>query len=180
MSRFARFIPLLLLLILMAVFAVKLSSNGGDKAIDNYMVGTKLADFEIPELGEDNDVFSTKNFAGNVIILNVFASWCVPCEQEHEVLLKLAETKNAKLYGLAWKNKPEAALEYLNKHKNPFEQIGVDLSGITTLKLGLSGVPETFIIDKNGVIAFHYKSVLTDEMVSQTILPLVEKLKNEQ
>ena len=156
----------------MLVFAIKLAQNDDDKAIDNNIVGRKIIDFEVSGL-------SSKVFSGNVVILNVFASWCEPCKLEHEVLLKLAETKKVKLYGLAWKNKPEAVIEYLEKYKNPFEQVGIDVTGKTTLTLGLSGVPETFIIDKNGVIAFHYKSVLTDDMLEKNILPLIEKLQNE-
>lgn len=173
MNNKLRMLPLLILFILGGALAAGLFNGKKTDNIDTLNIGKNFADFEIPSLGKDTK-FSPKLLSGQVIVVNVFASWCVPCNVEHAVLVKLAQKVN--IYGVAWKDKPEAVLAYLQKRGNPFVQVGIDETGKTTVPMFLTGVPETFILDKNGAIAFHYKSVINNEIVNTLMLPLIEKL----
>jgi len=186
MQQIFRLLPLILLLLLGIALAVGMFEHGKQNPVETRHLGKKMADFSVPLFrgqGESVNEFSSKIFAGKVTLINVFASWCEGCVAEHKTLMKLAEVAadsgKVKIYGLAWKDKPESIANYLKKHGNPFAKIGVDSAGKTTIPLALTGVPETFLLDKNGVIVFHYKSSLTDDVVENKILPLVEKLNNE-
>lgn len=171
-----RLIPLLIMFILGGALALGFFNGKKTDYIDTLNIGKNFADFEIPSLGKDT-LFSPKLFTGRVLVVNVFASWCVPCNAEHGVLMKLAQKVN--IYGVAWKDKPQAVLAYLQKNGNPFFQIGIDETGKTTVPMFLTGVPETFILDKEGKIAFHYKSVINTEIVNTLMLPLIEKLNKQ-
>ncbi len=173
-----RLLPFLIVLLLAAVLAVGLLNKQDDGAIDTRRNGQELASFSVPMLHNNQELFAPEIFAKKVVLINVFASWCEACMAEHEALLKLAATDSLNLYGLAWKDTPENIEKYLAQRGNPFKAVWVDTLGKTTIPLALTGVPETFILDRNGKIAFHYKTALTDEVIQKTILPLVEKLKN--
>ena len=173
MSNKLRIIPLLIMFVLSGALAAGLFSGKKTDYTDTLNNGKNFADFEIPSLGK-NTLFSPKLFIGQVLVVNVFASWCVPCNAEHSVLMKLAQKVN--IYGVAWKDKPEAISAYLQKNGNPFVQVGIDEVGKSTVSMFLTGVPETFILDKNGAIVFHYKSVIDDKIVNTLMLPLIEKL----
>jgi cytochrome c biogenesis protein CcmG, thiol:disulfide interchange protein DsbE len=169
-------------LILLALFALLLGFARKDgQAPDSRLVGTVLAPFEVPLSSAPDQPFSSHLWRGKVIVLNAFASWCLPCAAEHPVLMRLAESGKAEIYGLAWKDKPEKIEAWLAGRGNPYRMVGIDEKGAATVALGLTGVPETFVIGPDGTIAWHYKSNLTDEIVSRDILPLIESLrKNAQ
>lgn len=168
-----RMLPLLILFLLSAAIALGLF-NGKKNPIDIVNNGKKFSDFQLPSLAK-NQMFSPKLFGGGrVLVVNVFASWCEPCAAEHEVLMSLAHTVN--IYGIAWKDKPEDALKYLQERGNPFQQIGVDETGVTTVPMAITGVPETFVLDKNGAIALHYKAPLTDDIITSLFIPLIKQL----
>jgi cytochrome c biogenesis protein CcmG/thiol:disulfide interchange protein DsbE len=114
-----------------------------------------------------------------VTLVNFFASWCLPCGIEHPALLALSKKNVLPMIGIAWKNKPEDVKLWLANRKNPYVQIFNDAAGDSTVPLGLTGVPETFIVGKDGVIAYHTKQPLSEEIVRTEILPLVERLKKE-
>lgn len=173
-----RMVPLLVMLLLSSALALGLFNKNTDNLVDDKRIGQSFPDFELPALGGAGETFSPKIFAGRVSVVNIFASWCEPCSKEHDILLKLAQKVN--IYGVAWKDTPEKALKYLHDRGNPFQKIGVDQAGMTTIPMGLTGVPETFVLDKNGAIAFHYRSVLTQELVDKVIIPLVNKLNQEK
>ena len=171
-----RMIPLLILFVLGGALALGLFNGRAVDNVDRLNNGKNFADFEILSLGNDT-VFTPKLFGGRVLVVNVFASYCLPCAAEHGVLMRLAQKVN--IYGVAWKGKPEDTLAYLKKKGNPFQQVGIDEAGKTTVPMFLTGVPETFILDKNGAIVFHYKSAIDDGIVSNVMLPLIEKLNKQ-
>lgn len=184
MSKKARLIPFFGLLAISVVLAFGMFVHSNEKPIDGFVIGKKFAVFSAPLLWGGGKQFSPDSFAGQVAVVNVFASWCEGCFVEHESLLHLSqllkEMPTVKIYGIAWKDTPEKIKDYLSQRGNPFYQVVVDSDGNGTIPMGLTGVPETFIVDKNGKIAFHYKAAISYEMIETTILPLLEKLNNAE
>ncbi len=175
-SNILRMLPLLILLLLSIAIALGLFNRGKENEYDLVNLGKNLSDFELPSLGTDKK-FSPKLFGGGkVLVVNVFASWCEPCAVEHPVLMQLAHTVN--IYGIAWKDKPDDVIQYIKQRGNPFQQIGVDELGITTVPMAITGVPETYVLDKNGAIALHYKAPLTQDMIDNVLIPLIKTLNN--
>ncbi len=176
-DKMLRLIPLLVMLVLSAALAMGLFSKGKNDAIYVVNNGKTLPYFEIPSLGNDTN-FSPQLFGkGRAVVVNVFASWCVPCAAEHELLVELAKKVN--IYGIAWKDKPESVINYVNERGNPFQQIGLDATGEATLPLALTGVPETFVLDRNGAIALHYKAPLNEDIITKLIIPMVTQLNTQ-
>ncbi len=175
-QKLIQMLPLIIMFLLSMALAFGLF-NKSNNDIDQLSSGKPMAGFELPSLGKTT-MFTPSLFGGgNVKIVNVFASWCMPCAQENDVLMKLAQKVN--IYGIAWKDKPLAAFNFLKENGNPYQEIGIDEEGKTTVPLAITGVPETFVLDKNGVIALHYKLPLTEEVLNTLIIPLVKKLNSE-
>jgi cytochrome c biogenesis protein CcmG/thiol:disulfide interchange protein DsbE len=129
--------------------------------------------------------FSTEDLRqGHVTLVNVFASWCAPCHQEHRVLMRLAgdqslRSRGVRIVGLAYKDESENIRRFLAADGNPFAMIGIDGSGRTGIDFGVYGVPETFIIKGDGTIAYKFIGPMTEEALRDTILPEIAKAENE-
>ncbi|RVC57300.1 DsbE family thiol:disulfide interchange protein, partial [Mesorhizobium sp. M00.F.Ca.ET.038.03.1.1] len=117
----------------------------------------------------------SKSFAGRVTLVNVFASWCAPCREEHPVLLGLSQDKRFTLTALNYKDQPENARRFLGDLGNPYQAIGVDPAGRAAIDWGVYGVPETFVIGKDGKIAYKHVGPLTPDSVRTLLLPQIEK-----
>jgi DsbE subfamily thiol:disulfide oxidoreductase len=131
--------------------------------------------FDLPPLLADKPGFSSKNFKDQVTIINFFASWCVPCRAEHPLLMQLKD-QGAELVGIAYKNKPEDAKAWLGEMGDPYDTLAADIEGRTAINFGLYGVPETYVIDKKGIIRFKQTGPLTPEVIHEQILPLLKEL----
>lgn len=114
---------------------------------------------------------------GQPVVLNFFASWCAPCRVEHEVLVKLSKQHNVKVYGIAYSDRLPALERYLKELGNPYERIGMDQTGAVAIDYGLKGVPETFVIDKDGRIRYKFAGVLTWKIAENVVLPLLASLR---
>jgi cytochrome c biogenesis protein CcmG, thiol:disulfide interchange protein DsbE len=172
-SNILRMLPLLILFLLSLTIGFGLFDNR-DENVDIANQGKKFSAFELPSLGK-SELFTPALFGdGRVLIVNIFASWCEPCAAEHELLMNLARSVN--IYGIAWKDNPADTLKYLQERGNPFQQIGIDETGITTVPMAITGVPETFILDKSGAIALHYKAALTEDIIANVFMPLIKTL----
>ena len=110
--------------------------------------------------------------SGKPVLVNFFASWCAPCLAEHPLFTRLKEREGATIIGIAWKDKPEATRAWLAKLGDPFAQIGFDQDGKLALDWGLSGVPETYLIDAQGIVRLHFRGPITERDLA-TILPLL-------
>lgn len=175
-SNILRMLPLLILFVLSLTIAFGLFDNS-DKAVDISNQGKKFSAFELPSLGKP-DMFTPGLFGGGrVLVVNIFASWCEPCAAEHALLMNLAHSVN--IYGIAWKDNPADTLKYLQERGNPFQQIGIDESGSTTVPMAITGVPETFILDKSGAIALHYKAALTEDIIANVFMPIIKTLNSQ-
>ncbi len=170
-----RIVPLVILLMLSIALAFGLMRPALHTA-GSHMIGV-TPEFSVPSLDRSKALFSPARWKGKVVVLNVFASWCESCLSEQPQLMALSG--KVPVMGLAWKDKPPMLRAWLKRHGNPFQEIGIDEGGKATMPLALSGVPETFVFDKNGKIAYDLKMPLTEEEMHNVLLPLVEKLQHE-
>lgn len=174
---FLRALPLVLLL----VFALAIASGlfrGNGEPEKSRLLGKEPNAFGVPTLGDPLTQFSPSQLKGQIFVLNLFASWCEPCAAEHSAMLKLAKSGKVAVYGIAWKDEPGKAIAWINTRGNPYQLIGFDHEGRSTLPLALSGVPETFIFDAKGKVVFNYKSAIDEDMVDTVILPLIDRLRH--
>ena len=113
-------------------------------------------------------------YRGKPVVINFFASWCVPCVIEHPILMRLAK-EGVPLYGVAYKDKPEDSLRFLRQHGIPYARLGVDQPGRVAIDWGLYGVPETYLIDRQGIIRWRWAGPLAEDTLTAELLPLLKK-----
>ena len=177
-----RFLPLILFLLLAGLFLLRLFA--GDAArIPSALIGKPAPAFDLPALpGLDGTpgLSSDDLRAGQVSLVNIFASWCAPCRQEHPVLMSLAQDESLKalgvgIYGLSYKDEADNAREFLKADGNPFARVGVDPAGRTAIDFGVYGVPETFIVKGDGTIAYKFIGPLTPSGAATILIPEIRK-----
>ena len=145
--------------------------------LPSALVGKPAPEFTLPPLeGRDQHGFSRADLGGRPMLVNVFASWCVPCRIEHPVISRLAE-QGVAVQAINYKDRPEDAKGWLAELGDPFTLVGADRSGRVGIDWGVYGVPETYVIDKDGHIAYRHVGPLQARDVERTILPLLERLK---
>jgi cytochrome c biogenesis protein CcmG/thiol:disulfide interchange protein DsbE len=144
--------------------------------IPSPLVDKPLPAFSLPTLENPGTSLANADLHGKVVLINVWASWCVACKQEHPVLMRLASKKHVPLIGLNYKDKREDAVRLLKAEGNPYDLSIVDADGRVGIDWGVYGVPETFVIDKQGVIRYKYIGPITAEVWETTLLPLIQKL----
>ena len=168
-------IPLLLFIILVIFLAIGL--NRDPHEVPSPLINKPAPAFDIAQLEQSNKNFSPASMKGQVWILNVWASWCVACREEHPVLVELANSKIAPVIGLDYKDKREQALAMLATQGNPYTLSAFDANGRVGIDYGVYGVPETYIIDKAGIIRFKHIGPINSQLLNQKIYPLVSELK---
>ena len=177
-----RFLPLVLFALLAGVFLIRLFAGDASR-IPSALIGKPAPTFELPELVglKDTPGFATADLRkGHVSVVNIFASWCAPCRLEHPVLMSLARDEKLKalgveVYGLSYKDETTNALGFLAEQGNPFQRVGVDPAGRTAIDFGVYGVPETFVVTGDGVIAYKFIGPLTASSAATTLIPEIEK-----
>ncbi len=148
------------------------------RKIPSPLVNKPLPGFHLPVLTDPKKSMGNADFHGKVVLINVWASWCVACKQEHPVLMALAREKHVPLIGLNYKDKREDALAMLKAEGNPYDLSLVDADGRVGLDWGVYGVPETFVIDKAGIIRYKHIGPISPEAWQKTLLPLIQKLSS--
>lgn len=138
-----------------------------------------IPEFDLPPLIDGIPGLATGDFGGEVVAVNVFASWCIPCRAEHPLISRMAEDKIVPVYGLNYKDKKEDATAWLNELGDPYTRIGHDLSGRAGIEWGVTGVPETFIIGKNGRIRYKYVGPITADALNEVVIPKIQELQAE-
>jgi cytochrome c biogenesis protein CcmG, thiol:disulfide interchange protein DsbE len=171
----SRFIwPLAIFLVLVVFLAVGLNLN--PREVPSPLIDKPAPAFRTTLLSKPEQSVQRDDFLGKVWILNVWASWCVACREEHPLLVSFARKGTVPIYGLNYKDDPKAGLDWLRRHGNPYTESLVDRDGRIGIDYGVYGVPETFVIDRQGVIRFKHIGPVTPEVLSQKIEPLVRKL----
>ncbi|UCH74153.1 MAG: DsbE family thiol:disulfide interchange protein [Rhodospirillales bacterium] len=135
-----------------------------------------VPEFDLPPLMDGIPGFATGDFGSQVVMVNVFASWCIPCRAEHPLITRIGEDGIVPVWGINYKNKREEAIAWLEDLGNSYERIGFDLSGRVGIEWGVYGVPETFLVDRNGRIRYKHVGPLTRSDLNETILPMIECL----
>jgi cytochrome c biogenesis protein CcmG, thiol:disulfide interchange protein DsbE len=171
--RFA--LPLVLFVVLALFLARGLQLN--PREVPSPLIDKPAPTFQLAQLHKENLSLATKDMLGKVWILNVWASWCVACLDEHPVLIEYAKNKTVALIGLNYKDGRPEALRWLTRHGNPYDLSIVDADGRVGIDYGVYGVPETFVIDKQGVIRYKRIGPVTPDILKDEIAPLLGKLQ---
>lgn len=147
------------------------------REIPSPLVDKPVPQFSLPQLHAPDQKLSSADLKGQVWLLNVWGSWCVSCRVEHPLLVQLEKSGLVPIYGLNWKDRREDAVAWLNKFGDPYKASLADVDGRVAIDFGVYGAPETFVIDKQGIIRLKHIGPLSPEAIRDTILPLIEKLK---
>lgn len=167
-----RLMPFFLFIVLALLFWRGLTLD--PHHLPSVKIGQPLPSFTLDSL--DNGVFTPASMQGKPVLLNVWASWCMACADEQTVLMQLAK-EGIPIYGLNYKDSPDNAKEWLEEWGNPFQQVGEDVDGKVAMDMGVYGSPETFLIDKNGLINYRHVGPMTHAVWRQEFLPRLEKLR---
>ena len=146
-------------------------------ALPSPLIGKPVPVFRLPPVKGRNLGLASSDLQGEVSLVNVFASWCVACREEHPVFMRLKQSGIVPLHGLNYKDKPDDAARWLDEMGDPYTRTGADLDGRVAIDWGVYGVPETFVIDRRGYIAFKQVGAVTPAILETTILPLVARLR---
>jgi cytochrome c biogenesis protein CcmG/thiol:disulfide interchange protein DsbE len=141
------------------------------------LVGRPVPQFRLPPVEGRHLGLSSEDLTGQVSLVNVFASWCVACREEHPLLMQLRENETVILHGLDYKDAPDDAARWLDSMGDPYTRTGADRDGRVAMDWGVYGVPETFVVDARGRIAYKQIGPITTDVLQGTILPLVRKLR---
>lgn len=178
-----RLLPVALFLGLAGIFFVRLYA-GDASVLPSALIDKSVPQFNLPGMGKDagSDMklpgLATKDLKqGKVTVVNYWASWCPPCRAEHPNLMRLKDLNKAELVGIAQKDDPQKSQQFLRALGNPFSAMAVDRDGRVSIDWGVYGLPETFIVDGNGIIRFKYVGPISDRVLETKILPEIEKAK---
>jgi cytochrome c biogenesis protein CcmG/thiol:disulfide interchange protein DsbE len=176
MRRLLFLLPVLAFGILIAWFWIGLSPGRDPTRVPSAMINKPAPDFELPSLAGGAVGLRTADLKGQLTLVNFFASWCVPCRAEQPLLLDLARDKRLQLYGIAYKNKPEEASAFLAELGDPFARVALDQPGRTAIDFGVYGVPESYLVDRDGRIRFRHVGPLTPDVIEGELKPLIAAL----
>lgn len=176
MSRWVALAPVL-------IFAAIASAFGFALRLDPQKMPSMLIDkpppkFNLPPVEGTSTALDSTKLRGEVMLLNVYASWCPGCRVEHPTLMRIAREKVIPLYGLNWKDKPGQGGSWLRQHQNPYIAVGDDPTGRAGIEMGVTGVPETFVIDKEGRIRYRHAGPVTEDVWADVFKPLLASLKS--
>lgn len=170
-------IPLALFIVLAVFLALGLKGKPGE--IPSPLLNKPAPAFSAPKLNAPTEKLSPTDLKGKVWLFNVWASWCISCRAEHPVMNQLAQQQVAIIIGLNYKDDPEAAKKWLETLGNPYNDSVMDTDGRIGIDWGVYGVPETFVMDKQGIVRYKHTGPVTEEDVQQIFLPLIAKLQAE-
>ncbi|QND51154.1 DsbE family thiol:disulfide interchange protein [Phyllobacterium sp. 628] len=180
LSLFA-FLPLVLFVVLAGIFAFQLALGRDESVIPSALIGKPAPNLTLPALAglTKNGVavpgIDPTSFKDQLTLVNVFGSWCVPCRAEHPLLMQLAKDKRFRLAGLNYKDKDDNALKFLGELGNPFDLVGVDASGRAGIEWGVYGVPETFLVGRDGTILYKHVGPFSEASIRDDLMPVIEK-----
>ncbi len=177
LHRLAVLLPVMVFVALAVLLGWGLTRNASD--IPSALINKPVPEFSLPPVQGRTLGLSSGDLRGEVSLVNVFASWCLACREEHPVFMQLAKSGTVPLHGLNYKDQPDDAARWLDTDGDPYTRTGADLTGRVAIDWGVYGVPETFVVSADGRIVYKHIGAVTDEALEKTILPLVARLRAE-
>ncbi len=172
--------PLVIFAALAGIFLMQLLSGRDNATIPSALIGEPAPQTDLPGLaGSGLPGLDSASFAGKVTLVNIWASWCAPCREEHPLLMQLAQDGRFEIAGLNYKDEPQNALRFLGNLGNPYDAIGTDQAGRAAIQWGVYGVPETFVVDREGKIAFKHVGPISPQALARDLMPAIEKALGE-
>ena len=150
------------------------------REVPSVLIGKPIPEFSLPPVQGRTLGLATRDLEGQVSLVNVFASWCVACREEHPLLMQISQERTVPVHGLNYKDAPADAARWLDRMGDPYRRTGADLDGRVAIDWGVYGVPETFIVDANGTIAYKRIGPITPDVWNKTLLPLIRSLQKHQ
>lgn len=175
--RASRWLPLAVFAALAMLLAagVWMSRKPNRDALPSPLIGKPAPAFALPMLHEPQRTVTLDELKGQPFLLNVWGSWCVECRVEHPVLTRFAETRRLRVIGYNWKDEQADALRWLEQFGNPFWLVLADVEGRSAIDWGIYGAPETFLVDRDGVVRWKHIGPLTDEIIARELMPALQK-----
>jgi len=180
-QRYLFLLPLVVFCIIAIYFGVGLTKDPS-RLDDDILTNQPMGHFNLIPIEGRTEGLSIDDVKGKVSLVNFFGSWCVACLQEHPFLLELKETRtiDVPVYGVDWDEKnPKDVVRWLKRHGDPYTKIGVDVDGSTIIDWGITGAPETFVVDKKGIIRYKHIGPISPSSWASTIWPLIVELRKE-
>jgi cytochrome c biogenesis protein CcmG/thiol:disulfide interchange protein DsbE len=171
-----RYTPLIIFMLLVALLGIGLTLN--PRLVPSPLVGKPVPEFELPVLGEES-TFSHHDLKGHITLLNVWASWCYACRVEHETVTQLSR-RGFRIIGLNYKDKPEDAKAWLKQFGNPYQVVVEDATGRISIDWGVYGAPETFLIDRDGIIRHKVIGPLSDEKKYESLMRVINEISGAE
>ena len=174
------YVPVVAFVVIAGVFAWQVINRDSD--LESALIGERAPEFELPALvgllddgGGEVPGFSDEDLIGQVTLVNVWGSWCVPCREEHPFLMDLAEDDRFRIFGLNQQDAVPSALAFLEERGNPYDAVGFDPRQRVSIDWGVYGVPETYVVDRDGVIRFRLVGPINEQRLAEELMPEIEK-----
>jgi cytochrome c biogenesis protein CcmG/thiol:disulfide interchange protein DsbE len=177
MRRLIYILPLAVFAVIAAYFVVGLDPARDPSAVPSALIDRPAPAFALEPLDPGAPVLDSAALAGEIVLVNFFASWCVPCRVEHPLLQQLARDEGLAIYGIVYKDEPAAIRRWLDDLGNPYAAVAIDPASRTAIDFGVYGVPETYVIDGDGRIRFRFAGPLDPATVENILLPLLATLR---
>jgi len=179
MNRLIFLLPILLIAAIGAVFVSLLMQDRNPSILPSALIDQPVPAVDLPALSGLDDVggITSADFVGDVTVVNFFASWCIPCLAEHPLITQMADA-GYRVWGINYRDAEPHGQQWLLRNGNPYAQVGADFDARAGLEYGVTGVPETFIVDRQGVIRHKHSGPLTEQIIADEILPLLRQLSN--
>lgn len=170
--------PLIVFFALCLAFAYGLTKD--PRKLPSQLIDRAFPQFSLPDLMDETQILDKSYLQEQVTLVNIFGSWCVACDQEHPMLMKLSRNKEIAMLGVDWRDTREDGLRWLARGGNPYTRVIFDAESKLAIDLGVTGAPESFLVDKKGQIRYKYIGPITEQVWQKTLKPLVLNLEAEQ
>ena len=173
-------LPFLIFFGVITYFAIPIVKKSDPKLLPSALVDKDVPQNKLPPLSKNKRGFDREDLMGGETLVNFFSSWCGPCRVEHDLLMKISKEKTVRLFGINYKDQTQAAINWLNQLGDPFERIVADKDGRAAIDWGVYGVPETYLIDKQGKVRYRHVGPLTERILEEKLMPIIQLLRNSK
>ena len=173
-------LPFLIFFGVITYFAIPIVKKSDPKLLPSALVDKDVPQNKLPPLSKNKRGFDHEDLVGGETLVNFFSSWCGPCRVEHDLLMKISKEKTVRLFGINYKDQTQAAINWLNQLGDPFERIVADKDGRAAIDWGVYGVPETYLIDKQGKVRYRHVGPLTERILEEKLMPIIQLLQNNK